>query len=54
MAQQLLNLGTTTDDGTGDTLRNAGIKINSNFSELYSIAVPDQVGNGGVDRKSVV
>lgn len=36
MAQQTLNLGTTANDGTGDTLRAAGLKINSNFTEVYS------------------
>jgi len=36
MARQPLVLGTQPDDGTGDTLRDAGIKINSNFLELYT------------------
>ena len=36
MAQQLLNTGTSTNDGTGDTLRSGAVKINSNFTELYS------------------
>jgi hypothetical protein len=36
MAQQTLNLGTSANDGTGDTLRVAGGKINSNFTEVYS------------------
>jgi hypothetical protein len=36
MAQQLINLGTTANDGTGDPIRSAGTKINSNFTELYS------------------
>ena len=35
MSQQDINYGTTPNDGTGDTLRNAAIKINSNFSETY-------------------
>jgi len=35
MSQQNINYGTTPNDGTGDTLRNAAIKINSNFSETY-------------------
>ena len=35
MARQIVNTGTIANDGTGDTLRTAGSKINSNFSELY-------------------
>ena len=38
MAQQMLNIGSTANDGTGDTLRAGGNKINDNFSELYAIA----------------
>jgi len=36
MTQQLINIGSAPNDGTGDTLRNAGSKINNNFTELYS------------------
>jgi len=36
MARQVINTGSTANDGTGDTLRNAGTKINENFVELYS------------------
>jgi hypothetical protein len=36
MAQELINIGVTADDGTGDTIRGAGIKINANFTELYA------------------
>lgn len=31
---QTINIGTSADDGTGDSLRTAGGKINANFSEL--------------------
>lgn len=37
MAQQTVNLGTTANDGTGDTLRAGGDKINDNFTELYGV-----------------
>jgi len=37
MAKQAIALGTTANDGTGDTLRAAGTKINANFSELYTL-----------------
>jgi hypothetical protein len=36
MAQQLVNIGTVANDGTGDPLRTAFDKINDNFTELYS------------------
>jgi len=36
MAQQLVNVGNTASDGTGDELRDAFTKINDNFDELYS------------------
>jgi len=35
MTRQNLNIGTTANDGTGDTLRQAGTKINQNFVEIY-------------------
>ena len=41
MAKQSLNIGTTSNDNTGDTLRVGGDKINDNFNELYS-----SLGNG--------
>ena len=36
MAQELINLGALANDGTGDTIRIAGTKINSNFTELFA------------------
>ena len=36
MAQELINIGAIANDGTGDTIRGAGIKINNNFTELYA------------------
>ena len=36
MAQQTISIGTTANDGTGDPLRTAFNKINSNFTELYT------------------
>ena len=36
MAQQIINVGTNPNDGTGDTLRGAFIKTDDNFTELYS------------------
>jgi hypothetical protein len=36
MAQQVINIGGTANDGTGDPLRTAFTKANQNFSELYA------------------
>ena len=36
MAKETVGLGTLANDGTGDTLRSGGTKINSNFSEIYT------------------
>ena len=37
MALQSLGLGTTAGDGTGDSIRDGGDKINDNFSEIYTL-----------------
>jgi hypothetical protein len=36
MAKQVIGIGNIADDGRGDTLRTAGTKINSNFTEVYN------------------
>jgi hypothetical protein len=36
MTRQNISTGTAANDGTGDTLRSAGVKINSNFAEVYT------------------
>ncbi len=36
MAKSVIGVGSIANDGTGDTLRAAGVKINDNFSELYT------------------
>ena len=41
MSKLGINTGTFADDGTGDSLLQGGIKINSNFNEIYS-----SIGNG--------
>lgn len=48
MAKSLINLGSIQNDGTGDPLRGAGEKINSNFDEIYSV-----FGNGSVLNPTV-
>jgi microcystin-dependent protein len=44
MAQQIINIGTVPNDGTGDNIRLGGTKINDNFTELYSAIFP----SGGI------
>ena len=36
MTQQIIDVGTVANDGTGDSLRTAFIKTNDNFTELYN------------------
>ncbi|AFD02697.1 baseplate wedge tail fiber connector [Synechococcus phage S-MbCM6] len=48
MSKQTLNVGTLANDNSGDTIRNGGIKINSNFDELYAA-----VGNGVIAQIDV-
>jgi hypothetical protein len=52
MSKQTINVGNSVNDGTGDTLRNAMIKINANFSEVYSSYIANgtiTVGNSTVN-----
>jgi len=50
MAQQVINIGSAPNDGTGDPLRTAFDKCNDNFTELYS----GGGGTGSVSSVSVV
>lgn len=43
MAKQLLNRGTTANDGTGDNIRIGAGKINDNFDEIYNA-----IGDGSI------
>src|SRR6056300_945539 len=36
MAKQIINRGTTANDGTGDNLREGANKVNDNFNEIYT------------------
>lgn len=36
MSKQIINVGILPNDGTGDNLREAGIKINANFDQVYT------------------
>ena len=41
MAKQTVGIGTSANDGTGDSIRSGGDKINDNFTEVYNA-----LGNG--------
>jgi hypothetical protein len=36
MTQQIINIGSTPNDGTGDNLRSGMTKVNANFTDLYN------------------
>ena len=36
MVQKIINVGSTSNDGTGDTIRGAFTNVNSNFTEVYA------------------
>lgn len=45
MTREIINVGTSPNDGTGDPIRNAYIKCNNNFAELYSRAQTSPPGS---------
>ncbi len=55
MVKQIIATGAVANDGTGDTLRGAGDKINQNFTEIYdTIGVNGAVHQVSFDSTSVV
>jgi len=50
MAQQLINIGATPNDGTGDQLRNSFDKSNQNFTENYASIASIASGTSTVVR----
>ena len=36
MARKVINIGTTGNDATGDSIRGAFSKVNQNFTEIYA------------------
>ena len=46
MARETINIGVVANDGTGDTFRIAGQKINNNFAELYTAFATTELGDG--------
>ena len=49
MARQTLDIGTNANDGTGDTLRSGGEKINDNFAELYTTLGGNSIATNGIN-----
>lgn len=43
MAKQTINIGTTANDGTGESFRSAWDKCNDNFDELYNVSIFERV-----------
>jgi len=54
MALQSLELGTAPDDGTGDSLRVGGDKINDNFVELYTALGDGDALSSGISASDEV
>ena len=57
MTREIINTGTTANDGTGDTLRGFATKSNNNFSEIYRVLGGDSsdfVGNVRLANNQVI
>ena len=59
MAKQSIGLGSTANDGTGDSLRVGGDKINDNFDEIFttfgdgSTLTPFTTGTSTLTNKTI-
>ena len=54
MALQSIGLGSAADDGTGDTLRAAGTKVNENFDEVYTLLGDGTTLSSGISSSATV
>ena len=54
MAYQSIGLGTSANDGTGDTLRAGGDKVNDNFVELYTLLGTGSALTSGLSATATV
>jgi hypothetical protein len=52
MALQIINIGSSANDGTGDQLRTAFDKVNDNFDEINDLIRLDGNGNVSLDAGS--
>ena len=57
MTQQIIDVGNVANDGQGDTLREAFIKTNDNFTELYnasSVSVTGNISGGNISASGTL
>jgi len=54
MAYQALGLGTSADDGTGDSIRDGGTKVNANFVEIYTLLGTGTALSSGISATATV
>jgi hypothetical protein len=54
MAYQSIEIGTAANDGTGDTLRAGGDKVNDNFVEIYTLLGTGTALTSGISATSSV
>ena len=54
MAYQEIDLGVTAGDGTGDTIRAGGDKLNDNFVEVYTLLGTGTVLTSGISADATV
>mgnify|MGYP003324615432 CR=1 FL=1 len=54
MAYQSIGLGSSANDGTGDTLRAGGDKVNDNFVELYTLLGTGSALTSGMSSTATV
>lgn len=53
MAKQIINVGTSANDGTGDTLRASQVKANANFTELYNQGLQEITDQGDTTTNNI-
>lgn len=54
MAKQIINVGTSANDGTGDTLRASQVKANANFTELYNKGLQEVTDEGNTTTNNII
>src|SRR6056300_1386965 len=56
MVKKIIGVGATANDGTGDLLRDAFVKVNDNFTELYNnwtnLNLPEAITDLGISDGS--
>ena len=54
MAYQEIGLGSTADDGTGDTIRVGADKVNDNFVEIYTLLGTGSELSSGISATATI